>query len=392
MTTVFLLQDAEATLRRTAQVGELSTLEAAMLAWLRGESVPTSVEAVFEPPLRSYDNVAVAAVAEAAGWPINGSHLEEGLRWLIKVALDRVAGMPAPVVTDGLAHVALGLAARERSWFAGWHDRVIDVASSASVTPAWLVGGGALIRGRSASCSPELRLSLAARGVVTPTDTDATMLVEWLVRGELPEDPFHAQVALAALHWVRRAAPIVLPRQATSATVAELLRGVSRALHQWPWEEKPKTKNSRAAKWHIDNEYHVQALLWTILAPIFPDLKREEYAAQIGPIQPRVDFGIPSLRLLVEAKFARDRSALKNVVNEIAQDASNYFTKPDAYDSLLVFVWDKEGHTQDHSHVISGLRQFDRVVDAVIVSRPGHMTDAATSSGSGSSETTPVAS
>jgi hypothetical protein len=160
---------------------------------------------------------------------------------------------------------------------------------------------------------------------------------------------------------------------ATPTAVADLFRAVPRALQQWPWEEKSKAKNSRAVRWHIENEYHVQALLWTILAPIFPDLKREQYSAPIGPIQPRVDFGIPSLRLLVEAKFARDRRALKNMVNEIAQDVSNYFATRGSYDGLLVFVWDNEGHTQDHDIVISGLRQFDRVVDAVIVSRPGHM-------------------
>ena len=64
---------------------------------------------------------------------------------------------------------------------------------------------------------------------------------------------------------------------------------------------------------------------------------------------------------------------MKNVVNEIAQDTSNYFTTPGAYDNLLVFVWDNEGHTQDHDLVISGLRKFERVFDAVIVGRPGHM-------------------
>ena len=372
MTTSTLLQDAESALRRTAQAGEFSTLEAAFLAWLRSESVPPSFETALAPPLRSYDDVAVAAVAEAAGWPVNSAHVEDGLRWLVEVALERVAGVPAPVVTDGLAHIALGLAARERTWFRDWLDQVVDLAA-ASVAPGWLVGGGTLVRGRSAYCAPELRLALAARGAATNADVDAPALLQRLIRGELPEEPFHAQVVLAALQWIRRAAPVVLPGQATPATVADLLRAVPRALQQWPWEQKPRTKNSQPAKWHVDNEYHVQALLWTILAPIFPDLKREEYAAQIGPIQPRVDFGIPSLRLLVEAKFARDRNALKNMVNEIGQDASNYFTTPGAYDSLLVFVWDNEGHTQDHDLVISGLRLFERVVDAVIMSRPGHM-------------------
>jgi hypothetical protein len=383
LTTAVLLHDAQQALRRNAQAGEFSRLEAAFLAWLRGESMPPIVGSALAPPLRSYDHVAVAAVAEAAGWAVVDSHLEDGLRWIADVALDRVAGMPAPVVTDGLAHVALGLAARERAWFGEWLDRVVDVAAT-SVAPNWLVGGGALVRGRSVSCAPELRLALAGRGALTNESADAQatdapefVLLERLVRGEVPEDPFHAQVVLAAVHWIRRAAPVVLPGQATPAMVADLLRALPRALQQWPWEEKPKTKNSRPAKWHVDNEYHVQALLWAILAPILPDLKREEYAPQVGPIQPRVDFGIPSLRLLVEVKFARNRSALKEMVNEIAQDASNYFTAPRAYDRLLAFVWDNEGHTQDHDLVIAGMRSFERVVDAVIVSRPGHMTESA---------------
>lgn len=280
------------------------------------------------------------------------------------------------MVSDGLAHVCLGLAARDRPWLAAWHDQVLARAAD-TIQPAWLAGGGHVARGQASTCAPEFRVALASRGVGTSTDAEANAVLEGLLRGEIPEDAFHAQVLLAALAWTRRAAPIVLPGQATLETVARLLAEAPRALQQWPWEEKPKTKNSRAAKWHVDNEYHVQALLWAMLAPVFPDLRREEYAPQVGPIQPRVDFGIPSLRLLIEAKFARTRAALKETVNEIAQDNSNYFTTPGAYDRLLVFIWDNGAHSEDHALVRDGMRKYDRVVDAVIVSRPGHMTDEA---------------
>lgn len=378
MTTTILLREAEAALRLTAQTADLSMLETAFVKWLRAELPPPLADAL-TPPLRQYEHVALASLAEAAGWEVDESSLDEGLRWLVDVALDR-AGMPAPVVSDGLAHLVFGLAARKRPWLARWHDQVL-ARGGENIGSAWLGGGGRLARGDAGSSAPELRLALAGRGVGTSADPDSNTLLQRLVHGDLPADPLHAHVLLAALDWTRRTAPVVLPGQATPATVADLLRSVPRALQQWPWEENSKTRNSQAAKWHVDNEYHVQALLWAILSPIFVDLKREEYAAQIGPIQPRVDFGIPSLRLLVEAKFVRDRKALKNVVNEIAQDASNYFTAPGAYDRLLVFVWDNERHTQDHNLVISGLRQFERVVDAVIVGRPGHM--------AGSSDTTP---
>jgi hypothetical protein len=203
------------------------------------------------------------------------------------------------------------------------------------------------------------------------------VLLERLKSGDLPDDAFHAQVLLAAFEWARRCTPIVLPGQATPETVAQILAEAPRALQQWPWEDKPKTKNSRAAKWYVDSEYHVQALLWAMLAPVFPDLRREEYAPPVGPIQPRVDFGIPSLRLLIEAKFARTRKALKETVNEIAQDHSNYFATSGLYDRLLVFVWDNGVHSEDHALIREGMRKYDRVVDAIIVSRPGHMTDSA---------------
>lgn len=371
--TAILLREAEAALRLTVQAGNPSTLEAAFGAWLRAEPPPSSLVDVLTPPLRQYEHVALAALAQVAGWPIDASNVDDGLRWLVEVALER-AGVPAPVVTDGLAQVVLGIASPERPWLRKWLDQVLACAGGVGA-PSWLAGGGKVVPVGTTPCAVELRLALASRGIATSTDDDGKELLQRLIRGELPDDPFHAQVLLAALDWTRRAAPITLPGQATPETVAQLLAEAPRALQQWPWEDKPKTKNSRSAKWHIDNEYHVQALLWAMLAPVFPDLKREEYAPPVGPIQPRIDFGIPSLRLLVEVKFARTRSALKETVNEIAQDNSNYFTKPGLYDRLLVFVWDNSGHSEDHAIICEGMRAYDRVVDAVIVSRPGHMTD-----------------
>lgn len=373
MTTALLLRDAEAALLRVVQDGELTALEAAFSCWLRGEAAPSEAEQTFASPLRDYRDVALAALGKVAGWSIDPTRLEDGLRWLVDVALDRV-GVPAPVVSDGLAQVCLGLAARERPWLATWHDEVLARAAGA-IQPAWLGGGGRVARGQASVCAPELGVALASRGVATSSDGEATAVLEGLLRGELPEDAFHAQVLLTAVAWTRRAAPIALPGQATPETVARLLAEAPRALQQWPWEDKPKTKNSRAAKWHVDNEYHVQALLWAMLAPVFPDLRREEYAPQVGPIQPRVDFGIPALRLLIEVKFARTRAALKETVNEIAQDNSNYFTTPGAYDRLLVFIWDNGAHSEDHALIRGGMLKYDRVVDAIIVSRPGHMVE-----------------
>jgi hypothetical protein len=376
VTSATLLRDAEAALRRVAEGAELMTLESAFLSWLRGETAPHAVEQAFASPLRDYSDVALAGLAEAAGWSVDSTRLEDGLRWLVDVSLDRV-GVPAPVVADGLAHVCLGLAARKRPWFAAWHDQVLLRAAD-GIHPAWLVGGGRVVRGEASVCAPELRVALASRGVATSTDADGNAFLEGLLRGELSDEVFRAHVLLAALEWTRRSAPVVLPGRATIQAVAEMLRAVPRALQQWPWEDDAAKPNRKApaARWHIANEYHVQSLLWALLAPVFPDLKREGYAAQVGPIQPRVDLIVPSLRLAIEVKFARSRSTLKGMVNEIAEDSAIYFTVPGEYDQLLVFVWDNERNQQDHELVAGGMRKLPHVIDAVIVSRPGHMTDA----------------
>lgn len=221
MTTALLLRDAEAALTRAARHGEVTALEAAFQCWLRGEPPPSAADQTFASPLRDYVDVALAALGEVAGWSIDSTRLEDGLRWLVDVALDRV-GVPAPVVTDGLAHVCLGLAARERPWLAAWHDQVLARAAD-TIQPTWLVGGGRVVRGQASICAPELRVALASRGAATSTDAEANAVLEELLKGELPDDALHAQVLLAALAWIRRAAPVALPGQATPETVARLL-------------------------------------------------------------------------------------------------------------------------------------------------------------------------
>jgi hypothetical protein len=364
VTSAILLCDAEMALRRVAQDRELTTLEVAFLRWLHGEAAPPALDDVFSSALRDYSDVALGALGEAAGWSVDSAQLEDGLQWLVDIALER-AGVPPPVVGDGLAHVCLGLAARSRPWLASWHDKVLAIAG-ASMTPPWLAGGGRVARGEMSACAPELLLALASRGAAVSTDADASALLEGLLRGQLPDDAFHAHVMLAALEWMRRSAPVVVPGHATVAAVATMLRAVPRALQQWPWGDETPNANRKtpAARWQIADEYHVQSLLWALLAPVFPDLKREVYAAPVGPIQPRVDLLIPSLRLVIEVKFARTRSALKSLIKEIGED-----------DQLLVFVWDNGRNQQDHDQVATGMRKLPHVVDAIIVSRPGHMTE-----------------
>lgn len=133
-------------------------------------------------------------------------------------------------------------------------------------------------------------------------------------------------------------------------------------------------QNGTARQWHIEHEYHVQNLLWTILRPAFPDLRREEYTDPVGPLHPRLDLGIPSLRVIIEVKFWRESTSAAQLVEQIAADSSVYFNSATRrYDSFVPFVWDHARRTERHDELLQGLRSLSHVVDAVVIARPGKM-------------------
>jgi hypothetical protein len=133
-------------------------------------------------------------------------------------------------------------------------------------------------------------------------------------------------------------------------------------------------RNGTARQWHVDHEYPVQNLLWAILRPAFPDLRREEYTDPVGLLYPRLDLGVPSLRLIIEVKFWRASTTAAQMVEEIASDSSVYFnSQARRYDSLVPLVWDNARRTERYDDLLRGLRSLPRVVDAVVLSRPGKM-------------------
>jgi hypothetical protein len=89
------------------------------------------------------------------------------------------------------------------------------------------------------------------------------------------------------------------------AEIAEVLRRVPDGLRHWTWESNVRFKNYQPRQWHIEHEYHVQNLLWFLLAPMLPDALKEVPLRQIGGMSPRPDILIPSMRLVIEVKFLR---------------------------------------------------------------------------------------
>jgi hypothetical protein len=110
-----------------------------------------------------------------------------------------------------------------------------------------------------------------------------------------------------------------------------------------------------------------------MLAPVFPDLKDEEYFSSLGQKQPRSDLFIPSLKLIIEAKFLRDDDKVTKIIDEVASDASLYLKQGTDHAGIIPFVWDASRRTEEHPLLREGLREIRGVLDAVIVPRPGRM-------------------
>lgn len=187
-------------------------------------------------------------------------------------------------------------------------------------------------------------------------------------------DP-EAFTLLVAFKYLERSQPLLALQTPSIAAVARVLSNLKNGLTRWTWEIKPKTAGGVARKWHIDNEYHVQNLLWCILRSLFPDAKEEEYKSAVGKVHPRLDIVLPSLRLIVEAKFWRSRDSSKEMVREIAEDSGLYLTVDRPYDAILPVIWDSGRRVEEHESLRHALSEIVGVIHPVVIAKPGLMGD-----------------
>src|SRR5207249_4311781 len=148
-----------------------------------------------------------------------------------------------------------------------------------------------------------------------------------------------AAMRSAALKLLVRSAPVIAPERVTVEALVRLIGRVPAGLRKWTWETAPRTPNGIGRQWHIDNEYHVQNLLWMLLSPIFPDLDDEQYLTKIGPKNPRADLYIPSMKVVVEAKLLRASDRIRKVIDEIAADLSLYRALGNECEGIIAFIW-----------------------------------------------------
>lgn len=207
-----------------------------------------------------------------------------------------------------------------------------------------------------------------------PNEGSRQELLERLLADRAPDvgDLERASIWLRSLDLLVRQASQTMVTSASD--VVRLLKNTQSALKRWVWDKSARRRDADPARWLIDNEYHVQSLLWAVLYPIFgSDLRDEEYLVGYGLKQPRADIVIVGLKLVVEVKFARERRDFAEIEEQVSGDLGLYFEDPERLSRLVVYVYDDcdTQHPEQYDVLKNALKARDRVDDVIIVRRPG---------------------
>ncbi|XSC47616.1 hypothetical protein ACF1BQ_020595 [Bradyrhizobium sp. RDT10] len=293
------------------------------------------------------------------------------------------AGRPLRFEADGVAllGVAFGTASLAEGTDRAWLRQLLERSAQEVASDLWQLGLVRLARlflGEKGLrlVPPDLAVAAFARGLGETQEGDRAQA--WKMSVEFnphTSGPGRDAVRLAVFESEFQRLGQIDIASATRNDLVTLLQNVSRGMKRWTFEHEKRTANSAIARWDVENEYHVQNLLWAVLAPVFPDLEDEENLPSIGHKKPRADLGVPSLRTLIEVKFLRDRGqrALAKLIEEIAADASLYLSRTTEYDNIVAFVWDDCAQTEQHYELKSGIQHINGVSAAIILPRPSSM-------------------
>jgi hypothetical protein len=150
-----------------------------------------------------------------------------------------------------------------------------------------------------------------------------------------------------------------------------LLRRFPAAMRRWRWDSDDRIKEP--IRWPITSEREIQDILWLVLRSVFDDVIDEDTNPKVGHGSTRADFGIPSLRLLVEAKYVYEGTAaeFKKIEQDIMIDSVAYLQRTTLYDEIVVFIYDSTASVEHHELTRDMLIQVPGIADVIIVSRPG---------------------
>jgi len=371
------------------------SLEEAVSGWILGETAASllSLEAAAQNSAtltgasRTYQHVAIL------GYVADLVEVDPGITGALVSGLDWLSGraafsqVPTSFEVDGKALLGVALGARRCKhqtaidWMAGflkqsgssrlapWERALISGASC-------VIGVPDLIKTPPMDELADVRVALRSRGVdIGCTPVDEQRAVDAVLRHAPEVDASWRTAAhLRVLDWVIQEACAVDMSSPTPEQVLQILQRVSASMRRWRWDEA-KPQSGLPVQWQIENEYHVQDLLWTILAPLFPDLEDEENLPSLGQKHPRCDLGIRSLHLIIEVKFIRNgtKREFSEMIGQIAEDHTLYLRQGSNYDKMIVFAWDNSCTTEQHDEFKQAFANMQGVVGCAVIGRPKKM-------------------
>lgn len=384
-----LISDSRSALARLlAAEASKDRIAAAFAAWL-------SLPIPGLPPLSDLAAAAAAKTGAARGYaevatlgfsvtrpPLAqkfGAEFAKRLEWLIGCKLT-LGSSPSPVLHDPVAifGISLGVESaltdeakvKARNWLVlvaadsaklsdgRWPSPIAALLSGQTGVPEWVCAGLAGLSPSHAPKKPDLVKILR----------DSSFFDETTVAAE-------AALKLAAIDWARER---TFSMDLASLAVNDVLTILSRTgevFTRWVWEEKGRTAGSEPRRWHIENEYHFQSLLFAVAKPCLPELEEEKYLENTAQLQPRADLALPSLKLVVEVKFWKRGQKVSKIIEEIAADVTLYLKTSGPYDSLIVAIWDDAARTEEHAELQRGLKKITGICGVIIVNRPSLMSE-----------------
>jgi hypothetical protein len=219
-----------------------------------------------------------------------------------------------------------------------------------------------------------LRYWMASAGTSHPPGPDEHRELQKRIAGDaLRTDLDHLPVSRTAL--IYRAVTAVLDASIDQAILSRshLVTVLSRfeaAMRRWRCDDDSV---QHPVRWPVTAEREVQDILWLILRPVFDDLVEEETLPRLGHSTYRADFGIPSLGILIEVKYARKSSDFKEIEKQVLEDSVAYLNGVTAYKEIVVFIYDDSSSVQEHDTTAAALRSVDRISDVIIVSKPSQL-------------------
>lgn len=137
------------------------------------------------------------------------------------------------------------------------------------------------------------------------------------------------------------------------------------ALHERELDRRATMIKDNLQQIKIENEYDLQHLLYAVLKPLYPDI-RKEVAEDSGVGMIRSDLKIPCLNSVVEAKCTREKMSLKKLTEEIEADMVHY-----SEEHIVFFVYDKAKIIKDKQ---SYENYFNRIFDGkdikIVIQQP----------------------